>query len=162
DVIVWVGPYLEAFMKRPLQTLGLHARNLQLMSVPGITLLELRKGGVWETDEDEGSQQAPSTGSGEEGAYNAHIWLDPENAETIVRTVANGWAEEDRAQAPSSPANAERRVQRLHRLEDELESKVAPIRDRPFIVSHDAYQYFDRRYRLNAVGSITTVPQAQP
>jgi zinc transport system substrate-binding protein len=49
---------------------------------------------------------------------------------------------------------------------DALEAAIArdlePVRGRPFVVFHDAYQYFERRYGLNVVGSITVSPDIKP
>ena len=36
------------------------------------------------------------------------------------------------------------------------------IRDRPYLVFHDAYQYFERRYDLSAVGSVVLSPEQRP
>src|SRR5262249_22593722 len=34
----------------------------------------------------------------------------------------------------------------------------APLRGRPYIVFHDAYQYFERRFGLPSVGAVTVAP----
>ena len=48
DLIVWVGPQLESFLKKPLATLGKRARQLQLTEALADQLLPLRKSGSWE------------------------------------------------------------------------------------------------------------------
>jgi len=40
--------------------------------------------------------------------------------------------------------------------------KLAPVKTLPYIVFHDAYQYFERSFGLNAVGSISLDPERQP
>ena len=52
-----------------------------------------------------------------------------------------------------------------HRLEElaveivlaeaEIEAELAPIKDKPFIVFHDATQYFEKRFGVPAAGSVT-------
>jgi zinc transport system substrate-binding protein len=36
------------------------------------------------------------------------------------------------------------------------------VKDRPFIVFHDAYQYFEHHYGVHAAGSITVSPETLP
>ena len=36
------------------------------------------------------------------------------------------------------------------------------MKDRPFVVFHDAFQYFDKRFGLNNVGSVTVDPDRKP
>ncbi len=52
--------------------------------------------------------------------------------------------------------------QRLDELDREITATLAPVKDVPFIVFHDAYQYFDRHYGLAGVGSITVNPEQPP
>ena len=50
----------------------------------------------------------------------------------------------------------------MRALEAELAETLAPVRATPYIVFHDAYQYFERRFGLGAVGSITISPERAP
>ena len=43
-----------------------------------------------------------------------------------------------------------------------ISAETKPIQNRPFIVFHDAYQYFETRFGLTAVGSISDVSAAAP
>src|SRR3546814_15540322 len=51
---------------------------------------------------------------------------------------------------------------RLEALAGEIEAALAPVKGVPFIVFHDAFQYFHHRYGLNTVGSLTVNPENQP
>ena len=44
----------------------------------------------------------------------------------------------------------------------EIADELEPVRNRPFIVFHDAYQYFEKRFGLAAAGSITVSPEVIP
>lgn len=96
------------------------------------------------------------------GPYDAHIWLDPHNAEVMVERIVAVLSEVDPGRADVYAANGARVTERLERLEDELEKRLAPVRGRPFFVFHDAYQYFEKRFDLHAAGSITVSPEVQP
>jgi zinc transport system substrate-binding protein len=51
---------------------------------------------------------------------------------------------------------------RLDALDAELHQGLSDLRGRPFIVFHDAYQYFEVRYSLSAAGAITLSPEQAP
>ena len=42
----------------------------------------------------------------------------------------------------------------LKKLKAEIAKDLAPIKDKPYVVFHDAYQYFETSFGLNAVGSV--------
>ncbi len=53
-------------------------------------------------------------------------------------------------------------IERLNQLDQQLTARLAPIQNQPYVVFHDAYQYLERRYRLNAVGSVVLDPEQRP
>jgi zinc transport system substrate-binding protein len=68
DVVFWVGPELEAFLEKPIETLGAEATVVDLGEAPGMTLLPLREGGSFEPhehDHDEGHEHAEEDGHDE-------------------------------------------------------------------------------------------------
>ena len=42
----------------------------------------------------------------------------------------------------------------LDTLATEIDARLAPVRGRPFIVFHDAFHYFERRFSIEAVGAV--------
>ncbi len=182
DVIFWVGPNLEAFMAKPLESLADGADLITLSEADGVTLLEPREGGAFEAHShgDEGDDH----GHGEEGhdhdkeaaaeaahaehdhdhdhGPDAHLWLDPENARAMVKTIAAELSRANPENADAYAANAKKVEEKLTALESEVAAELAPVKDRPFIVFHDAYQYFEKRFGLAAAGSITVSPEVIP
>ena len=98
----------------------------------------------------------------EETGFDPHGWLDPVNATAMARMIASALAELDPAGAAGYERNAEDLARRLAELNEEIESELAPVRDLPFIVFHDAYRYFEDRYGLSAVGSAVLDPHHSP
>ena len=96
------------------------------------------------------------------GATDMHLWLDPRNAKAMVEKVVEALVSTDPANQKFYEANAKALVARLDALEDEIRNELNPVADRPFIVFHDAYQYLENRFGLNAAGSITVSPEVQP
>jgi zinc transport system substrate-binding protein len=171
DLVVWVGPELEGFLEKPLQANAPKATRLTLMDLKSLTLLQAREGGAWEPH-DHGHEQHGHDHKGHDHGdhdhdedhdeLNSHIWLDPSNARAIVTATADALAAKDPADAEAYRTNAERTLQALDALDAELKTTLAPLKDKPFVVFHDAYQYFEARYDLSAVGSITVSPDRRP
>lgn len=91
-----------------------------------------------------------------------HVWLDPRNAKAMVEEIVKVLVATSPSDADRLKANAVRLLADLDALEEEIDRDLAPIKGKPFVVFHDAYQYFERRFGLNAVGSITISPDVQP
>ena len=96
------------------------------------------------------------------GEFNMHVWLDPENAAVIVGAMADALARLDPERESLYRENEAALKSRLHTLDEELKDAYAPVRDRGFIVFHDAWQYLDTHYGLRAVGSVTVSPDQAP
>ncbi len=188
-VVFWVGPGLEIFLEKPLEALGSGARLVELSEAPGIEKLKFREGGVFEPhdDGDEHGEEGHGHGAEEasheahdadthgaeaetaehhhghgEGEFDMHMWLDPMNAKAMAAEIGKTLAEADPANAATYQANLEKLNQRLDTLDKSLAETVAPIKDKPFVVFHDAYQYFEHRYKVRVGGSITVSPEVLP
>ena len=59
-------------------------------------------------------------------------------------------------------ANARNLKVRIEGLHKELERMLEPVKDAPYIVFHDAYQYMEKRYGLTPIGSVTLSPEKKP
>jgi len=222
DVVFWVGHELEAFLEKPIETLGSNARSVELIDTEGLVRRGFREGATFERhshgDDDHDEHEHEKHGH-EEGKYDddhghdghddhadtdhdrheheehghkeheheehaheehgddhkderghehahhgvdSHIWLDPENARHMVHAIEHVLSAVDPENAARYEANAEAAMARLAALGDEVKGIVAPVRDQPFIVFHDAYQYFEERFGMHAAGSVTVSPETVP
>lgn len=183
DLIFWVGHELESFLEKPVETIGSGARAVELIDAGGLTQLPFREGGPFEAhmheeqedhadgddhDHKEGEAHAEA-GDGHDhghdrhdGGFDAHLWLDPLNAKVFVRVIGEALSETDPANAATYAANVALTEKKLDGLIDEVNASLAPVRGKPFIVFHDAYQYFEKRFDIEAAGSITVNPEVRP
>ncbi|HTO33222.1 MAG TPA: zinc ABC transporter substrate-binding protein ZnuA [Pararhizobium sp.] len=169
-IVFWVGHGLEAFLEKPLETLGNGATIVELDDAPGLEKLKFREGGAFEPhdDGDEHEAGAEHAHSGEEahhhdeGEYDMHLWLDPANAKAMATQIEKTLAEADPANAAAYKTNLDALNARLDTLDKTIADTIAPIKDKPFIVFHDAYQYFEHRYHVKVAGSITVSPETLP
>ncbi len=159
DVVFWVGAELETVLARPLAQAP--AQAVALMDTPGMELLPLREGGLWEAH-DHGHGHGHDHHHHHHGDEDAHIWLEPGRAALMVEHIATVLSEHDPTHAEQYQHNAASVIARLHALEDEIVATLASVRTIPYIVFHDAYQYFEDRFGTLAVGSITLNPERRP
>ena len=97
-----------------------------------------------------------------EEPFDLHVWLDPVNGEAMARMIADTLSATDPDDAARYEDNAQELVHRLEHLTEEIAADMDPIRDRPFIVFHDGYQYFEDRFGLTAAGSAVVSPERSP
>ena len=94
--------------------------------------------------------------------FDPHIWLDPENAKAMAAQVAADLAKADPGNAAAYAANEQAFVAQIDQTSAAIAAELAPLKGKPFIVFHDAYHYFERRFGLTAVGSISDVSAQAP
>lgn len=159
DVLVRVSERLEPFTGKLIRSLPSSVRVVTLIDAPGLTLRHQRQGGNFEPHADHAHAAEHAHDAAE---TDQHIWLDPLNAKVIASYLAEVLAARFPAHADRLRANAAGLQVEIDALTAELAAETAPLRKRPFVVFHDAYQYFDARFGLDAVGSITVSPDVQP
>ncbi|TAV49512.1 zinc ABC transporter substrate-binding protein [Rhizobium leguminosarum] len=169
-VIFWVGPGLEAFLEKPLQALGRDASIAALDDAPGLVKLPFREGGAFEPHDDGDEHEADAAHDADpghdsdhdHGTFDTHLWLDPMNAKAMAAMITTTLVAADPANALTYQGNAKALDDKLDALDTEIKGIVAPVKGKPFIVFHDAYQYFEHRYGIRVAGSITVSPETIP
>lgn len=96
------------------------------------------------------------------GPFDLHIWLDPVNAEGMAHLIADTLSAAYPENFQKHEENAHRFIQRLRTLTKEIAADLRVLEDRPFIVFHDGYQYFEKRFGLTAAGSAVISPGRSP
>lgn len=187
NVVFWIGHELEAFLEKSLETVGAHARSVELIDAHDLVRLGFREGGAFEKhehEEEEGhADHANEAEAGNDhekkadhehaheqtaeadhghGEFDAHVWLDPVNAKAMVHEIEQALAAADPANAGKYAANAEAVTAKLDALIAEVSAELEPVKGKGFIVFHDAYQYFENRFGVTASGSITVSPEVMP
>ncbi|MDM9628370.1 zinc ABC transporter substrate-binding protein ZnuA [Rhizobium sp. S152] len=184
-VVFWVGPGMEAFLEKPLEALGDDASVAELDKAPGLTKLKFREGGAFEAHDDgdhdgdahEAGHDHANEAAGHDhdhaaeahddhdhghGEFDTHLWLDPVNAKAMAAEITTTLVAADPANALAYQTNADALNAKLDALDKEISGIVSPVKDKPFIVFHDAYQYFENRYHVRVAGSITVSPETIP
>lgn len=154
-IIFHIGGGLERPLEKPLKRRKASGASIvALIESPKLALLSIRESSIWPHG-DHGDED-------DHGVHDPHIWLDPHNARAMTLHIADMLAKTDPANAAAYKTNAKRFGEELDKLETDIAARLAPVRARPFIVFHDGYQYFERRFVLNAAGAIAADPDKRP
>ena len=188
DVIVWVGPTLTPWLEGPVETLGAGAASISVLNVQGTFLLDIREGENFAAhDHDHGHEDehgdghddeheeghADDHGDGHDDEHgdahvdhgdeiDPHAWLDPQNAAVWAGEIATNLSELDPENASTYAQNAQMFQQQMTALETEINASLSQVRGRPFVVFHDAYHYFEHRFEIEAVGSVSDSDATAP
>lgn len=164
DFIIWVGENCETHLHKIMQQYP--QKTLTLLSSPNVHKLPMR------TDRDF-SFYAQSQHNHHEGDHHghdhhghdhhhgpedAHIWLSIENAKVITQLIADKLATIDPEHAAQYQANATHYKEKLTRLSEELHQDFKATKPAPYLVFHDAYQYLEKEFNVQSVGTILINP----
>ncbi|MDA5095236.1 zinc ABC transporter substrate-binding protein [Aliiroseovarius sp. KMU-50] len=161
DLVVWVGLELTPWLEKPLRTISANTSQLALLEHKDTMRLTNRETALFapEEHEDEHDHDAHNHS---DGATDPHVWLDPENARIWLDVIAEALSNLDPANAQAYQDNAARAEAKLTRQIDEIRTQLARLKDTPYIVFHDAYQYFEARFDLAATGAISMSDATRP
>lgn len=137
DVVVWVGPILETYLVDALARVP-EKKKMTLMNDRSLIRYDLR------------SEDQP-----DEGVLDPHVWLDPLNAVTIATQLTKRLKAIDPAHQKIYARQLDMFAKRISALNTTLDKQLAPFRTVPFVTYHDAYQYFEKRYGLRRIESIS-------
>lgn len=83
-----------------------------------------------------------------------HAWLDPVNAQVWLNAIADALSRIDPENAGAYAANAAAGRAEIVAAMTSISAKLSNSADKRFVVFHDAYQYFDRRFGLQVIGAL--------
>ena len=96
------------------------------------------------------------------GDHDPHAWLSPQIAKVWLNVIAAKLSEIDPKNAGAYFANANSARHDLDTLSKEINKILDPMRDKKFVVFHDAYQYFEKDFNISASGAISLGDASDP
>ena len=189
DIIFWVGEDIESFLEKPLKTIAKKAEKIELMEIKGIKKLKFRERNIFEGHDDHGHKEDDHDDHAKKedghddhdhdkdehkedghddhgheghahGEFDPHIWLDPLNAKKILKEMAKHLIENDQANESIYKENLKKANKDLDKLVKQVKSELN--KDFKSIVFHDAYQYFEKRFKVNVLGAFTVNTDVLP
>jgi zinc transport system substrate-binding protein len=163
DVFFRMSETMEPFTAKIAKSLPKRVQVVTLQSTKGLKLYPRRSGATFEDDNDDKDGHGHGHDHGHShGVTDGHSWLDPVNAKVIADRIADVLAAKEPAKAGLYKSNAAALKAKLDELNGELKRDLAPVAGKPYVVFHDALQYFERRYGLRVAGSIAMSPEVPP
>ena len=173
DIIFWMGEDLTPWLSKALSSLAEGTPVSTLLEVDGIDLLDFREGALFEAhddhddhkddDDDHDDHEAHDDHEGHaHGDHDPHAWLSPTIAKVWLNEIAAKLSAIDPDNAGAYFSNAASAKQDLDSLSAEINMLLDPIRDKKFVVFHDAYQYFEKDFNISASGAISLGDASNP
>lgn len=176
NIIFFVSDHLETSLTKVFKNLPKNIKIINLMEDAGIKHLAIRDNEAWERhdhhhrhgDHDDYDKHAKKDDDHDHDKHSkkyddhddhekeddVHIWLSPDNAVKIIKKINKELSLFFPENAKTYNQNANQMIKKINQLKVELKKELLGIKDEPFIVFHDAYQYFETSFDLNAVGSV--------
>ena len=190
DIIFWMGEDLTPWLSKALSSLAEGTPVSTLLEVDGIDLLDFREGALFEAhddhddhkddddhddhkddddhddhddhkDDDDHDDHDDHEGHAH-GDHDPHAWLSPTIAKVWLNEIAAKLSAIDPDNAGAYFSNAASAKQDLDSLSAEINMLLDPIRDKKFVVFHDAYQYFEKDFNISASGAISLGDASNP
>lgn len=89
---------------------------------------------------------------------NAHVWLDAENAQIMVRNLAQGLMAACPDKAEAIAANRDAYLTRLAALDEEITAALSELPRKDIVTFHEAFPYFAKAYGLNVAAVVNREP----
>ena len=175
NIIFYVSNHLESSVTKVFKNLPKNIKLINLMEESGINHLAIRDNAAWERHDHHGDDHDDHDKHGKkhddhddhdkhgkkhddhddhEKEDDVHIWLSPDNAIKIVQKVNKVLSLYFPENSKIYNDNTTKFIDKIRNLKMELIKELSPIKNKPYIVFHDAYQYFEKTFELNAVGSV--------
>ena len=176
NIIFFVSDHLESSVTKVFENLPKNIKIINLMEDAGIKHLAIRDNEAWERhdhhhghgDHDDYDKHVKKDDDHDHDKHSkkhddhddhekeddVHIWLSPDNAVKIIKKINKELSLFFPENAKTYNQNANQMIKKINQLKVELKKELLGIKDEPFIVFHDAYQYFETSFDLNAVGSV--------
>lgn len=156
QLFVYTGRDMEPWAEKLLK--GISNKTLIVTNTSqGIKLMENGE------ENHEGEEEKGGHGGHGHGTYDPHIWLDFQNAMTMVDTITDGLCVADPANSTFFRKNAAAYKERLSSLDAKFREALGTCRTKTLIHGgHSAFGYLARRYGLEYISAYEGSPNAEP
>lgn len=148
SLVIWFGKDLEPFLEKVLRQ---QDNVLTLSEIPN---LKLRSYGEEGHDHQHDGHN--------HGTHDPHFWLGVEQVEQVAKAITQKLIDMDSEHKDIYAKNLNEFVASLHMTDEQIAAKLESVKQQPYYVFHDAYDYFEHHYGLNNIGHFTVSPDRKP
>lgn len=150
DLIFRIDAKLESFLLKSLRSVD-KTKVITLSQANDIKLLTVKEG---HSHEDEEHDEAE--------ALDYHLWLNPDNAIAMTHHIRDALSQAAPESKDDFANNALQLVGSIRKKNQTITQQLETVTDKPFLVTHDAWQYFTNHFKLNQVGSVSAQEHLKP
>ncbi|MFV1599049.1 MULTISPECIES: zinc ABC transporter substrate-binding protein [unclassified Phaeobacter] len=186
NLVFWLGPRLTPWLEGPIATLASDATVISLLEADTTRQLTVRdtvqfgRGDHDEHAEEHSDDHHEGHGDDhndahhdeeghddhghrhEPGSLDPHAWLMAENGSAWLQVIAEALADADPDNEALYLRNAAEGQAEIAAATAEISAKLTPVAGKPFVVFHDAYQYFETGFGVQAAGAISLSDASDP
>ena len=156
DLLLYISGFQPALEEAAEQSPP--TASLDVLTLPGLNLLEATHDGHEQGTEDEHADEEKSA----EGVNDPHVWLDPERLIVVANAVAAKLSEVDPDNAQTYASNAELFVEQLTELDGKFVAGLASCERDLIVTAHAAFGYLADAYGLNQEAIAGISPESEP
>jgi zinc transport system substrate-binding protein len=160
DFVALIDFGLESFLEKPVRSIS-GIKTIELADASGIQLWETREIGVLSSEHAESHSHGHDHGR-ESHHDDLHLWLDPMNTIAMADYLATVLSDADPVGEAFYRANVARFKKRAELVMKTIQSQLLPYKNQPYVVFHDAFQYFEKRFGLMSPAVLTLNPEMAP
>lgn len=163
DLLLWIGPGMETFLTK-LAAAQPADHTLSVAALPAVTpLIAEEHHHAHDHDHAEQGPGAPHTAQVPDAPHaNYHLWLSPQAAQLTAQALYEKLLKLYPAKHDKLTANLQDFTAGLTKTDKIIAEKLASVRNKKYIVFHDAYYYFEQQFGLKPSGYFTLNPEIQP
>ena len=136
DVLLWVGPQLESALADIVDQSSSSIINAYKLSQDkGLSIL---------------------------GVIDPHVWLSTQNARLIAEALSQTLTSIDAENRHQYMANLTEFLDSMDMLDTEINASLDSLKQLPFAVYHNAFNYYEQQYGLEHIASYTENEELQP
>lgn len=164
DLVFRIDEHMESFLDKSLTSIA-KDKLISLSESEGLVLLKANHAHAeHDTHDDHAEHETHDEHSmdehddhiAEDAAENDyHVWLDPNNTIAMMKLIRDQLIKIDPQNAGQYTENAQQLIDATIEKDQSIRKQLSGVTERPFIVMHDAWQYFSKHYQLNQLSSVT-------
>ena len=166
EVIFWIGENLTPWLEKALQNVADSAEKVEMLDLEKSVTYDFRERATFGEHEEDSHEEVEQAKRHEEDhqdeeeghdhhGIDPHAWLDPFNARVWLNTIKDTLSDHDPANASLYHQNAAKATASLDTLIASTTEAVSDFGELKFIVFHDAYQYFEKRFNVPSAAAIS-------
>ncbi len=149
SMIIWTGPQMEFWLNKIIKQQANDTAVVSAMQAKDLKLLNKRNLHSHNHDHD----HRPTANSEKQNMIDPHIWLSTHNAAAISKHITASLIRYNPENTEQYHKNLETLLDKIEQTKDFIASNLT-AKATPFIVYHDAFQYFEFEHALNYIDTI--------